>query len=138
MNKEQILKWLLRMAGVVEMLAFVAVVMPKSWMEVSHTSVGLGEMPSGPLIMFMIRQASYTYGVHGISLLVLSLDVNRFRPLIILNGWAFLVGAFVFFMIDYSAGMPWWWTISDPLSCAILGAGLLWLSSPASQGGQSR
>ena len=43
-------------------------------------------MPHGPVLMFLIRQASYTYGMHGVYLWVLALDVNRFRPLIILNG----------------------------------------------------
>ena len=128
MNKQQMLKWLLRLAGIVEMLAFIAVVMPRSWMEVSHEWLGMGEMPGGPLIMFMIRQASYTYGMHGVSLWILSLDVKRFRPLVILNGISFLLAGPIFFAIDYSAGMPWWWTVQDPLACALFGAGILWLS----------
>jgi hypothetical protein len=32
--------------------------------------------------MFMIRQASFTYGMHGISLWVLASDVARFRTLV--------------------------------------------------------
>ena len=68
MNRERLLVWLLRLAGATEILAFIAVVMPRSWMEIANASVGLGEMPHGPLLMFMIRQASYTYGVHGLSL----------------------------------------------------------------------
>ena len=128
MNKQLLLKWLLRVAGIVEILAFIAVVMPRSWMEVSHEWLGMGEMPGGPIIMFMIRQASYTYGMHGISLWILSLDVNRFRPLVILNGVSLLLAGPLFFAIDYSAGMPWWWTIQDPLACGLFGAAILWLS----------
>lgn len=128
MNKQQILRWSLRLAGAFEILAFVAVVMPRSWMEVSHAWLGLGQMPGGPIIMFMIRQASYTYGIHGISLWVLSLDVDRFRPLVILNGIAYLLAAPVFFLIDYRSGMPLWWTVADPLGCGMLGAAILWLS----------
>lgn len=129
MNKQQMLKSLLRIAGVVEMLAFIAVVMPRSWMEVSHTWLGLGEMPDGPLIMFMIRQSSYTYGMHGVAMWVLSLDVNRFRPLVTLNGIAYLLAGPIFFLIDYSSGMPTWWTVGDSVACALLGAAILWLSS---------
>ena len=128
MNKQQLLKWLLRLAAISEMLAFIAVVMPRSWMEVSHEWLGMGEMPDGPLIMFLIRQASYTYGAHGILLWALSLDVDRFRPLIILTGVIFLVAAPVFFLIDYIHGMPLWWTLADPLACGFLGAALLWLT----------
>lgn len=126
MKKEEIQKLFLRLAGAFEILAFFAVVMPRSWMELSHEWLGLGAMPASSVLMFLARQASYTYGMHGISLLVLATDVKRFRPLIILNGIAYLLGAPVFFAIDLSADMPWWWTISDPLSCGFLGALLLW------------
>lgn len=126
MNKEEIQKLFLRLAGAFEILAFIAVVMPRSWMEISHEWLGLGEMPGGPVLMFLIRQASYTYGMHGVSLWVLATDVNRFRPLVILNGIAYLLAVPVFIAIDYSAGMPFWWTIADPLGCGGLGAILLW------------
>lgn len=128
MNREKLLVWLLRIAGATEILAFIAVVMPRSWMEIANASVGLGEMPDGPLLMFMIRQASYTYGVHGLSLWLLATDVERFRLFIIFNGIAFLIAAPVFVLIDLSSGMPLWWTVSDPLSCGLLGAALLLLS----------
>jgi len=85
MNSRRILAWLLRLMGSVEILAFFAVFMPRSWMEVSHTWLGMGQMVSGPLIMFMIRQASFTYGMHGVTLWVLASDVARFRTLVILN-----------------------------------------------------
>ena len=120
--------FLLRLAGSVELLAFLAVVMPRSWMEIAHTWLGMGEMPSGPIIMFMIRQASYTYGMHGISLWVIASDVERFRLLIILNGIAFLIAAPVFFLIDQTSGMPFWWTLGDTFGCGSFGAALLWLS----------
>jgi hypothetical protein len=128
MDRQRALVWLLRLAGAVEVLAFVAVVMPRSWMEISHSWLGMGQMPDGPLIMFMIRQASYAYGMHGISLWILATDVKRFRPLVILNGISFLLAALVFFLIDYSAGMPIWWTLSDTVACLFFGVSLLWLS----------
>lgn len=128
MSKEAIEKVLLRLAGAFEILAFIAVVMPRSWMEISHEWLGLGLMPHGPVLMFLIRQASYTYGMHGISLWVLAVDVRRFRPLIILNGIAYLLAAPVFWAIDYNSGMPLWWTIGDCVGCGLLGAVLLWCS----------
>ena len=128
MNRERLLVWLLRLAGATELLAFIAVVMPRSWMEISHARLGLGVMPDGPLLMFMIRQASYTYGVHGLSLWLIATDVDRFRPFIVFNAIAFLIAAPVFFLIDLTSGMPWWWTVSDPASCGFFGAALLVLS----------
>ena len=131
MNYNRLLRWLLRITGSTEILAFVAVVMPRSWMELSHAWLGLGEMPSGPIIMFMIRQASYVYGMHGVSLWLLASDVDRFRPLVILNGVSFLLAALVFFVIDYTSGIPLWWTTVDTFSCAFFGAAVLWLSRDA-------
>lgn len=128
MDRRLLQKVLLRLAGAVEILAFVSVVMPRSWMESSHEWLGMGTMPDGPLVMFMIRQASYAYGMHGISLWVLASDIVRFRPLIIFNGIAFLLAAPVFFLIDYTSGVPFWWTVFDTLGCGFFGGALLWLT----------
>ena len=97
-------------------------------MEVSHSWLGLGEMPTGPLIMFMIRQASYAYGMHGVSLWLLASDVKRYRTLIIFNAISFLIAGFLFTLIDYYYGMPYWWTIMDGFGCASFGVAALWLS----------
>jgi len=128
MTEQQIQKWILRIAGGFEILAFIAVVMPRSWMEVGHTWLGMGVMADGPLLMFMIRQASYTYGFHGLSLLVLSTDLERFRPLLMLNGISFTLAGVVFALIDYTSGMPWFWTVGDSLGCGLFGIAILWLN----------
>lgn len=127
-NREFSLSWLLRLVGFSEILAFIAVVMPRSWMETSHVRLGLGEMPEGAVLMFLIRQASYTYGMHGISLWLIASDVKRFRPLLILNGISFLLAGPIFIIIDYTAGTPMWWTLSDGPACGLFGAMILWLS----------
>ena len=127
-KRKQLLSWLLRLAGTLELLAFIAVVMPRSWMEISHEWLGLGVMPEGSVLMFLIRQASYSYGMHGLSLWLIASDVKRFRPLILLNGVAFLLAGPVFFLIDYSSGMPMWWTVGDSVACAFIGVALLWLN----------
>ena len=127
-SSERLQIWLLQLTGLTEILAFIAVVMPRSWMEVSHEWLGLGEMPGGPIIMFMIRQASYAYGMHGISLFILASNITRFRPLIIFNGISFLLAGLVFFLIDYTYGMPLWWTLVDSLGCGSFGAAILWLN----------
>ena len=128
MNRRRLQSWLLRTLGAIELLAFVAVVMPRSWMEASHEWLGMGEMPRGPLVMFMIRQASYAYGMHGVGLWILASDVERFRPLVTLNGVSFLLAAPIFLLIDLTAGMPWFWTASDAVGLAFLGAAILWLN----------
>jgi hypothetical protein len=128
MNRQRLQSWLLRLAGAVELLAFVAVVMPRSWMEASHAWLGLGEMTGGAVTTFMIRQASYTYGMHGISLWILAADVKRFRPLVLLNGISFLLAAPVFYIIDHTSGLPLWWALMDAGGCGFFGAAILWLN----------
>jgi hypothetical protein len=128
MNRQRLVSWLLRLAGAVELLAFVAVMMPRSWMEASHVWLGLGEMPGGAITIFMIRQASYTYGMHGVSLWILASDVERFRALVLLNGISFLLAAPVFFAIDHTSGLPLWWTLMDSAACGFFGAAILWLN----------
>ena len=127
MNRARLQSSLLIVLGAIEVLAFVAVVMPRSWMEAGHEWLGMGEMPSGPLVMFMIRQASYAYGMHGVALFVLASDVERFRPLVLLNGVSFLLASPLFCLIDYTSGMPWFWTLSDTVGLAFFGGALLWL-----------
>ncbi len=97
-------------------------------MESAHEWLGLGEMLAGPVTIFLIRQASYTYGMHGISLWILAANVKRFRPLVILNGIAYLVALPVFFVIDHTSGLPLWWALSDSVACGVFGAALLWLT----------
>ena len=128
MDKQTLQRLLLRLAGAVEILAFVAVVMPRAWMEASHEWLGLGAMPDGPILIFLIRQASYAYGMHGILLWIIASDVVRYRPLVIFTGVTFLLAGPVFFLIDYTSGVPLWWTIGDTLGCGLFGGALLWLS----------
>lgn len=127
MNYRLLETWLLRITGTVEMGAFAAVVLPREWMETGHAWLGLGEMPEGAILNFLIRQASFTYGLHGVLLWLLSSDVVRFRPLIVFTGISYVLASVVFGWIDVTAGMPWFWTLGDSGSCLAFGAVLLWL-----------
>jgi hypothetical protein len=118
----------------VEMLAFGAVVMPRAWMEASHEWLGLGTMPDGPVINFMIRQASFVYGLHGIALWIFATDVLRYRPLVLFTGASYVLSGPVFLLIDRHTGMPWFWTVGDAVGCLLVGLALLALDpgrSPA-------
>ena len=128
MNYDQLQSWVLRLTGATEILAFISVVMPRAWMESAHSWLGLGVMSDGPVIMFMIRQASYAYGMHGVSLWLMATDVRRYQPLIVFNAISFLLASIVFSVIDYTTGMPFWWTIVDGFGCASFGAAVLILN----------
>ncbi len=128
MESQRLQVSLLRVVGFLQLLAFIAVVMPRSWMEAGHEWLGLGTMPSGPLLDFMIRQSSYVYGWSGLMLWLMSTNVSRYRPLLVLTGLSFLLAGPVFAWIDVAAGMPSYWAIFDGVGCFAFGAALLWLN----------
>jgi hypothetical protein len=126
-SRQQLQAWVLRLVGLTEMFAFGAAVMPRVWMEDAHRSLGLGELPDSPVVNFIIRQTSFTYGLHGLALWLIAWDVVRYRPLVILTGIGYLLAGPAFFVIDYTSGMPWWWVVGDGGACLLIGALILWL-----------
>jgi hypothetical protein len=121
--------WILRLVGTVEILAFGAVFFPRSWMESFHAGMGLMEMPKGPVFDSVMRQVSFTYGVHGVALWFIALDIARYRPLVILTMVGYLLAGPVFVVVDLTNGMPWSWITGNGGSCLLIGVlllGLLW------------
>jgi hypothetical protein len=129
MNYQRLQVWVLRLVGAVELLAFGAVVMPRAWMEATQSWMGLPSTPKGPVFDSVMRQVSFTYGLHGVGLLIIAADVVRYRPLVILTGIGYLLAAPVFFLVDLHNGMPWMWIAGNGGSCLLIGTlviGLLW------------
>ena len=127
---------LLRIVGVPALFALVAVVMPLSWMAATHRWLGLGEMPTGPVVEYLARSLSAFYAVTGALCLVVAADLKRYRPLVRFLGVAFALMSLVLLGVDLAAGMPWWWTASEGPGGVVFGALLFVLASPAhSKGG---
>jgi hypothetical protein len=127
---------LLRFVGVGALFALVAVFMPLSWMAATHRWLGLGEMPTGPLVEYLARSLSSFYAVMGALCLVVATDVERYRPLVRFLGVVFALMSVVFLGVDLSAGMPWWWTASEGPGGVVFGVLLLVLARPGySKGG---
>jgi len=113
--------WVLRLVGAVEMLAFGAVFLPPAWMETMHAGMGLSEMPQGPVFDSVMRQVSFTYGVHGVALWLIAADVVRYRPLVLLTMIGYLLAAPVLLVIDWGNAMPWLWIVGNSGSCLLIG-----------------
>lgn len=137
MNTSRVQAWVLRLVGLVEMLAFVSVVMPASWMHEGHAQLGMPEMPPSPVFDAVMRQVSFTYALHGLALWFIAADVVRYRPLVILTGFGYLVTAPVFLAIDLSAGLPWFWWLGNGGSCLLIGIILLGLLAAARRAQQT-
>jgi hypothetical protein len=93
---------LLRFVGVGALFALVVVFMSVSWMAATHRWLGLGEMPTGPVV----ESVSAFSAVMGA--LVLATDLERYRPLVRFLGVAFAWMSVVLLGADLAAGMPWW------------------------------
>ena len=135
-KSDKALVLLLRIVGVGALFALVAVVMPASWMAATHRWLGLGEMPTGPVVESLARSLSAFYAIRGALCLVLTIDLERYRPLVRFLGVAFALMSVALFGIDLAAGMPWWWSASEGPGGVVFGALLFVLARPGhSKGG---
>jgi hypothetical protein len=78
-NSERHLALLLRGIGCLDLLALIAVVMPRHWMDVAHQWAGLGSIPREPIVGYLARTASALYALHGAMVLFMSFDVALTR-----------------------------------------------------------
>jgi hypothetical protein len=81
-KSDKVLVLLLRFVGVPALFALVAVFMPSSWMAATHRWLGLGEMPTGPVVQYLARSLTAFYALFGALCLVVAGDVERYRPLV--------------------------------------------------------
>jgi len=98
------------LVGIGGLFALVPVFMPLSWMVATHRWLGLGDMPTAPVVEYLARSVSAFYAFFGALCLVVAADLERYRPLVRFLGVAFVFFGIVFTGVDLSAGMPWWWT----------------------------
>jgi hypothetical protein len=137
MNYQQLQVLVLRLVAAVEMLAFGAVLMPSSWMASMYGSLGVGEMPSGPIFDAVMRQASMTYGMHGVGLWIIATDVVRYRPLVIAMGICSVMACPVFIAIDLLNRLPWTWLIGNGGSLLLIGTIVLGLLAAEGRAGEN-
>ena len=130
-QSDKVLAFLLRFVGVGALFALVAVVMPLSWMAATHRWLGLGEMPTGPVVEYLARSLSAFYAMVGALCLVLTTDLERYQPLVRFLGVAFALMCVVLLGVDLAAGMPWWWSASEGPGGVVFGALLFVLARPA-------
>ena len=113
------------MLGAIDLLAIVAVVMPRRWIEIGHAGAGLGESPAAPIVGYFARSSSALYALHGAMIVLISFDVTRYWRLITFLAAAALVHGGVMLAIDLAEGMPRWWTLVEGPAFAATGAVVL-------------
>jgi hypothetical protein len=127
-KSDQVLAVLFRIVGVTALFALVPVFMPFSWLAAIHRWLGLGEMPTGPVVEYLARSVSVFYALFGAVCLMVASDLERYRPLVCFLGLAFAAMSVVFFGVDLAAGMPWWWSGSEGPGGVVFGALVVYLA----------
>jgi hypothetical protein len=104
-------------------LAAIAVFMPADAMAATNAWLGLDPLPDSPITYYLARSTSAHYALRGALVWLASTDVVRYRPLIVLIGVTNLLFGVILFWIDLTAGMPWWWTVTE--GPAVVTAGIV-------------
>lgn len=125
-RSETLLRLLLRVSGLVLMLALPAALMPTEWMRWTNDRLLADPLPATPLTQYLTRSLSGLYAAFGVVTWFLATDVRRYAPIIACKSLAGMLFAVGVFMLDLAIGLPWYWTaVEGPGIFAICLAGLV-------------
>ncbi|MBL7144475.1 MAG: hypothetical protein ISS76_09605 [Phycisphaerae bacterium] len=118
-NHERFLKVFLRIIGTVALTALGAVAMPYSWMDAIHQGLGMGELPSEPIVGYLARSTSAFYAMLGGLMWVVSFNLYRHRLVLCYLGAAIIFFGAALLAIDIAEGLPLHWILFEgPLNTA--------------------
>lgn len=129
---ERVLVWLLRVLGVLTLLALFAIVMPTDWMASVNDRLGLEPLARTPLTEYLTRSLSAVYALFGAMTLFVSRDVRRYQPLVAFTGLLTVLLGFFFTVLDSWAGLPASWTWFEGPPTVLLGIAMVWLARQVS------
>ena len=112
---------LLRLAGLVTLTAFFAMVLPAAWMASTHRALGFGEWPETPVFEYLARSIAALYGFHGGLLILISGDPARYVTIVKYMAFMYVTFGLIVLAIDLDAGMPMWWTAAEGPPLAMTG-----------------
>jgi hypothetical protein len=105
-------------------------------MAATHRWLGLGEMPTGPIVEYLARSLSAFYALVGALCLVMASDLDRYRPLMRFFGVCLALLGILLTGVDLAAGMPWWWTAFEGPGAVAIGAFVYFLAGPVPEPGK--
>jgi hypothetical protein len=121
------LQLFLRIFAIGPMSAILAAMLPVGVMDRIHRAIGLGPMPSGPIVEYLARSTSMFYAIHGMLLWYIASDLRRYRDLFRFYLWISLLFAAGLFLTDLSAGLPLRWTLAEgPIVGAFVALIMVW------------
>jgi hypothetical protein len=128
-NHEQSLKLFMRVLGTSALTATFFVFVPDAWMDDIHQRLGLGTLPSEPIVSYLARSTSAFYAMLGGLLWTLSFNPRRHRAVLRYLGTVIILFGLTLFFVDWQAGLPLWWRLWEgPIDC-VFGIVIFWLSA---------
>jgi len=118
----------LRLAGGGMLLALLFVFCPFEWMAIIHQRIGMGELAYTPLLSYLIRTLAALYATIGAIALFVSLDVDRYRPLVRFLGIIAVLGGIGVTFLDALLRLPVFWTALEGPLTVLLGVVLIALT----------
>jgi hypothetical protein len=112
-RQERFFKLFLRIIGTTALFAVVAVVMPYSWMNAIHQWLGMGELPSEPIVGYLARSTSAFYAILGGLFWLVSFDLQRHKLVLCYLGIVVVTFGVALFVIDLLEGMPLYWSLTE-------------------------
>jgi len=104
---------ILRLSGLLLIMAFIAVFLPYENMASIHKQMGLGNLPQLPILDYLARSVSLFYGIHGVMVLYISFNLMRYLPFLKLLCYLGFVFGIALFIIDKNAPMPADWSLAE-------------------------
>jgi len=127
-TSEQLLRIVLRFIGSSSLLALIFVAVPYNWMNSIHVALGMGPLPDAPVVGYLARSTSAFYALLGGLFWVVSFDLERHRRVLIYLGAAITLLGVVLLVVDWTEGMPSFWTLWEGPFVMVFGLVLSLLS----------
>jgi hypothetical protein len=127
-TSEQTLKLILRLMGTSSLFALIFVAAPYTWMDSIHSTLGMGQLPDTPVVGYLARSTSALYAILGGLLWVVSFDLGRHRSVLVYLGVAVTSFGVALLVVDWSEGMPSFWTVWEGPFVMAFGLAMLFLS----------
>jgi len=116
---ESWLRLLLRILGWICVLALIPLFVPRSWLDVGHRFLGLGEFPAAPIAEYLARSVCALCAFYGGLLLLLAGDPRRFVSIIRYQAVAIMTLSATGIFAGVRAGIPAYFVIADAFGCWI-------------------
>jgi len=134
---ERLLRFLLRYIGTMSILALAAVCMPYSWMDATNQWLGMGTLPTDPVVGYLARSLSLFYALMGGLLWTCSFDLHRHRVVLCYLGAAFVFFGLTMWAVDFAEGMPGYWKHTEGPMVIVFGSLILGLTTRMKSSGQT-